>query len=55
MSSERAGRRCSTCIARTGLRESYGFRQHEVNGIKDALAGKIGALCEEWRKIHGDD
>jgi hypothetical protein len=37
------------------LRESYGFRQHEVNSIKDALAGKIGVLCEEWRKIHGGD
>jgi hypothetical protein len=37
------------------LRESYGFRQHEVNNIKDALAGKIGVLCEEWRKIHGGD
>lgn len=37
------------------LRESYGFRQHEVNDIRNALAGKIGQLCEEWRKIHGSD
>lgn len=36
------------------LRESYGFGRAEVGRIKDAVAGKIAALCEEWRKIHGN-
>jgi len=34
---------------------SHGFKQHEVSAIKKALAGKIGVLCEEWRKIHGGE
>lgn len=36
------------------LRESYGFSRPQVNRIRDALAGKLAVLCEEWSKIHGD-
>lgn len=35
------------------LRENYGFSRPQVGRIKDALASKVSALCEEWRKIHG--
>lgn len=37
------------------LRESHGFGRSETGRIKGALAGRITALCGEWRKIHGDD
>lgn len=37
------------------LQESYGFDRTEVNPIRDSLAGKVGALCKEWRNIHGGD
>lgn len=36
------------------LRESFGFRLSDINRIEEALAGMIGALCAEWRKIHGN-
>jgi hypothetical protein len=35
------------------LRENYGFSRPQVGRIKDALASKAVALCEEWRRIHG--
>jgi hypothetical protein len=35
------------------LRENYGFSRPQVGRIKDALASKAAALCEEWRRIHG--
>jgi Domain of unknown function (DUF4160) len=37
------------------LRESFAFGRPEVGRIKEALAHRIAALCEEWRKIHGGD
>jgi len=37
------------------LRENYGFSQPQVSQIKRELAGRITALCEEWRKIHGGE
>ncbi len=37
------------------LRESYGFDRPELGRIKDALGGKVAALCEEWGEIHGGD
>ena len=37
------------------LRESYGFGRPEIGRIEVTLGGKIAALCEEWRKIHGGD
>ena len=37
------------------LRESYRFGRAEVNRIRDRLAGRVAALCEEWRRIHGSD
>ncbi len=36
------------------LRESFGFRLAELNRIEGVLAEAIGALCAEWRTIHGD-
>lgn len=35
------------------LRESHGFKLPELNGIKDALAAQLAALCNERRGIHG--
>jgi len=36
------------------LRESYGFRLAELNGIQEAVGTAITALCAEWSRIHGD-
>jgi len=36
------------------LRESFGFRLAELNRIEGVLVEAIGALCAEWRIIHGD-
>jgi hypothetical protein len=36
------------------LRESFGFRLSDLNRIAEALAEAVGALCEQWRMIHGD-
>lgn len=36
------------------LRESYGFRATDLNGIGMALAEALPALCAEWSVIHGD-
>ena len=36
------------------LRESFGFRVADLNGIENVLATAILELCEEWRKIHGN-
>ena len=35
------------------LRENYGFARPDLTRIKKALAGALGALCEAWRRIHG--
>ena len=37
------------------LPESFGFARPEIGRIADALAARIAASCEEWRKIHGRD
>jgi len=36
------------------LRESYGFRLADLNGIEAALVAAMAGLCAEWRMIHGD-
>jgi hypothetical protein len=35
------------------LRETYGFAQHELNVLADALTEKLADLCSKWREIHG--
>lgn len=35
------------------LRENFGLARPELGRIKDALARRIAALCDEWRTIHG--
>jgi hypothetical protein len=35
------------------LREVFGFNRSDANGIATALAGRLAALCEHWRAIHG--
>jgi hypothetical protein len=35
------------------LRESFGFSRQEVGRIATMLVDHLGALCSEWKKIHG--
>lgn len=35
------------------LRESFGFNHRDLNLIADELGRAIGALCAQWRVIHG--
>jgi hypothetical protein len=37
------------------LRESYGFKGADLNGIGTALAEALPALCAQWSVIHGDE
>lgn len=37
------------------LRESYGFKGTDLNGIGTALAEALPALCVQWSVIHGDE
>ena len=36
------------------LREAYGFKAPDLSRIEAALTTAIAALCDEWRKVHGD-
>ncbi len=36
------------------LRESYGFKRPDLNGIKATLTGALTFLCAEWSRIHAD-
>lgn len=36
------------------LRENYDFSRKELGAIAGALAENLAALCDEWRKIHGN-
>jgi hypothetical protein len=36
------------------LRESFRFSLPDLNRIEEALVAALAALCEEWRKMHGD-
>ena len=36
------------------LRENYGFSRQDVSHIKVAPSAGLAALCDEWRKFHGD-
>lgn len=36
------------------LRDVYGFKLTEANRIQDLLADTLAALCNSWRKLHGD-
>ena len=36
------------------LRENYGCTRQEIAAIKNKLADDIIALCEAWRRIHGN-
>jgi Domain of unknown function (DUF4160) len=36
------------------LRENYRFTRAELNTILAELGKALGALCEEWRRIHGN-
>ena len=36
------------------LRENYRFMRAELNNIAAELGKAVGALCEEWRRIHGN-
>ena len=37
------------------LRENYGFSRAAIARIRDALNVAVRMLCEEWRRIHGQD
>jgi len=36
------------------LRESFGFGQRELTVVEARLHRALPALCDEWRKRHGD-
>ncbi len=36
-----------------GLRENFGFAQHELNSIQKALGEHVPQLCRTWEGIHG--
>jgi len=36
------------------LRESYGFRLADLNGITEALTRNLAEYCGRWSEIHGD-
>ena len=36
------------------LRENYDFPRNGLNDIASALAENLTALCEDWKKIHGN-
>ena len=35
------------------LREIYGFSRVEVRRIKEELQTRMGTLCAEWERVHG--
>ena len=35
------------------LRESKGFRAHELNPLLEKLMASLDEMCRSWRKIHG--
>jgi hypothetical protein len=35
------------------IRENYGFSNRAFARIRDAFDEAVPALCEEWRRIHG--
>lgn len=35
------------------LRENYGFARPDLTRIQKVLVGALDALCEAWRRIHG--
>ncbi len=37
------------------LRESMGFSLQELNRIVAQLHHVLGALCDQWKSIHGSD
>lgn len=36
------------------LRENYGFSRKDLAKIAEELAACLAALCEEWRRVHGN-
>lgn len=36
------------------LRENYGFPRKDLEKIASELARKLVALCDEWRRVHGN-
>jgi len=36
------------------LRENYGFPRKDLEKIANELARKLVALCDEWRRVHGN-
>jgi hypothetical protein len=36
------------------LRENYGFTRSDLNAILSELTKHLTAMCNHWRRIHGD-
>ena len=40
-------------VGPVGVREDFGFAQHELNSLQKTLAEHVPQLCRAWKDIHG--